>query len=348
MKALDIGPGDEVIVTPRTFIASVSCVVNQGATPVFADVDSRQRQHHAETVRAVITDRTRAIVPVHLGGWPCDMEASPPSPPTRGPAVIEDCAQAHGATIERPQRRHLRRDRRLVVLPGQDHDHRRRRRDGQYRRPRSCGRACGRTRTTARISSSVFSNDHPPGFRWVHDSFGSNYRMLEVQSVIGRIQLRRLADWHGCGPANAAAVRERLARLPGGACGCPSRRADSCMLTTGSTLTSVPKGFEPAGPATGSLPSSPRAARPPSRAAARKCIWKRRSTGRRSASLAAAGGPRARRDQHRLPHPPDADRRGHRQGLRRRSARCFRKPRPSASAGVPARRRPSSRARRRR
>src|SRR5205085_7744433 len=100
LRALEIGPGDEVIVTPRTFIASISCVTNVGATPVFADVDPDSGNLTAETVDPGITPRTRAIIPVHLGGWPCEMPALRSLADERGLVIIEDCAQAHGAAID--------------------------------------------------------------------------------------------------------------------------------------------------------------------------------------------------------------------------------------------------------
>lgn len=214
LKALDIGPGDEVIVTPRTFIASVSCVINQGATPVFADVDRDSGNITPESARAVLTNATRAIIPVHLGGWPCDMIGFQALAKERGIAVIEDCAQAHGATIEG----------RNVGTFGiigswsfcQD-------------KIITTGGEGGMVNTDdEELWSRMWSfKDHgksfeqmsrtsaPPGFRWVHESFGSNYRMLEVQSVLGRIQLRRLADWHARRTSNAHALVDALSRFPG-------------------------------------------------------------------------------------------------------------------------------------
>jgi dTDP-4-amino-4,6-dideoxygalactose transaminase len=97
LKALDIGPGDEVVVTPRTFIASISCVVNAGATPVFADVDLDSGNITAESIAKVLTPKTKAIVCVHLAGWPCDMDPIMALAERHHLKVIEDCAQAHGA-----------------------------------------------------------------------------------------------------------------------------------------------------------------------------------------------------------------------------------------------------------
>jgi dTDP-4-amino-4,6-dideoxygalactose transaminase len=214
LKAIGIGPGNEVIVTPRTFIASVSCVINQGATPVFADVDPDSGNITPESARAVLTERTRAIVPVHLGGWPCDMNGFTALAAGEGLSVIEDCAQAHGATI----------DGRNVGTFGdigawsfcQD-------------KIITTGGEGGMVNTDdpelwsrmwsykdhGKSFDRVESDDHRPGFRWVHESFGSNCRMLEVQAVIGRIQLRRLADWHQRRTQNARAVSDSLGHFTG-------------------------------------------------------------------------------------------------------------------------------------
>ena len=97
LKALNIGPGDEVIVTPRTFLASVSCVVTAGATPVFADVDLNTQNLSAETIAAAITPNTKAVIVVHLAGMPADMDPIMALAQQHGFYVIEDCAQAHGA-----------------------------------------------------------------------------------------------------------------------------------------------------------------------------------------------------------------------------------------------------------
>lgn len=97
LKALGVGVGDEVIVTPRTFIASISCVVNAGATPVFADVEMESGNLSAATIARAITPRTKAVICVHLAGWPCDMDPIMALADQHSFKVIEDCAQAHGA-----------------------------------------------------------------------------------------------------------------------------------------------------------------------------------------------------------------------------------------------------------
>lgn len=194
LKALGIGPGDEVIVTPRTFIASISCVVSAGAVPVFADVDRDSGNISAETIEARITDRTRAIIPVHLAGWPCDMDAIMALAERRGLFVIEDCAQAHGArvgdrsvgTIGHVGAWSFCQDK--IMTTG-----------GEGGMVTTDDPALWSTmwsfKDHGKSWEAVYERQHAPGFRWVHESFGTNWRMLEVQAAIGRIQLTRMADW---------------------------------------------------------------------------------------------------------------------------------------------------------
>ena len=194
LKALDIGPGDEVIVTPRSFIASTSTVVNAGATPVFADVDSDSGNLSAATIAKVVTERTRAIIPVHLGGWPCDMDAIMALAADAGIKVIEDCAQAHGAKVG---------DRsvgsigdigawsfcqdKIMTTGGEG---------GMVTTDdRDLWSAMWSYKDHGKSWEAVYERQHPEGFRWLHESFGTNWRMIEVQSVIGRIQLRHMSDW---------------------------------------------------------------------------------------------------------------------------------------------------------
>lgn len=134
LKALEVGPGDEVVVTPRTFLASVSSVVTAGAVPVFAELDRDTQNITAETVAAKLSPRTRAVICVHLAGMPCDMDPIMELAREHGLAVIEDCAQAHGAryALQGAFSREYRRYWLLVLLPGQDHDHGWGRRHGHH------------------------------------------------------------------------------------------------------------------------------------------------------------------------------------------------------------------------
>ena len=205
LKALGVGSGDEVVVTPRTFIASISCVVNAGAIPVFADVDPNSGNISADTIARVVTSKTKAIISVHLGGYPCDMDPIMEFAKNHGLKVIEDCAQAHGA-------RYKGRSVGSIGHVGawsfcQD-------------KIMSTGGEGGMVTTDdpdlwskmwsfkdhGKSYDAIYNRPHPPGFRWVHESFGTNWRMLEMQGVIGRIQLKRMADWTEKRTKNAKAI----------------------------------------------------------------------------------------------------------------------------------------------
>lgn len=209
LQALGIGPGDEVIVTPRTFIASVSSVVSAGATPVFADVDRDSGNISSATIAPVLTERTRAIIPVHLAGWPCDMAGIAALAEPRGIAVIEDCAQAHGARIDGRSVGSFGAvgawsfcQDKIITTGGEG---------GMV----TCAdeelwRTMWAFKDHGKSYAAVYERDHPPGFRWLHESFGTNWRMMEMQAVIGRIQLGRMDRWHARRTAIAAAYREAL------------------------------------------------------------------------------------------------------------------------------------------
>ncbi len=214
LKALGIGPGDEVVVTPRTFIASISCVVNAGATPVFADVEADSGNLSAATIAQVLTPRTRAVICVHLAGWPCDMDAIMALAETHGLKVIEDCAQAHGAqykgrsvgSIGHVGAWSFCQDK--IMTTG-----------GEGGMVTTNDEALWRTmwsfKDHGKSYAAVYEREHAPGFRWLHESFGTNWRMLEMQAAVGRIQLQRMADW--------TAARTRHAEQIWATCGaCPA------------------------------------------------------------------------------------------------------------------------------
>jgi len=206
LRALGIGPGDEVVVTPRTFMASVSCVVNAGARPVFADVDLDSGNITAATVRAVLSPATKAVLCVHLAGWPCEMDDLLALCHERNLKLIEDCAQAHGA-------RHRGRSvgslgdigawsfcqDKIITTGGEGgmvttHD-------------AALWSAMWSYKDHGKSYEAVYEREHPPGYRWLHESFGTNWRMLEMQAAIGRLQLKRLAQWH----ARRRVIAERIA-----------------------------------------------------------------------------------------------------------------------------------------
>lgn len=205
LKGLGIGLGDEVVVTPRTFIASVSCVVNAGATPVFADVDSDSGNLSANTIAKVLTPRTKAVICVHLGGWPCDMDPIMALAAEHGFKVIEDCAQAHGAlykgrnvgSIGHVGAWSFCQDK-IMTTGGEG---------GMVTvNDEQLWRDMWAYKDHGKSYAAVYERQHPPGFRWLHESFGTNWRMLEMQAVIGRIQLKRLAGWTQQRTAHARAI----------------------------------------------------------------------------------------------------------------------------------------------
>lgn len=212
LQALGIGQGDEVITTSRTFIASASCVVMRGARPICVDVDRQSQNITAETIRRAITPRTKAIIAVHLAGWPCDMDPILALAAEYGLKVIEDCAQAQGATYKR-------------------------RPVGSMGDAAAFSFCQDKIMTTAGEGGMLVTNDsalwerawsfkdhgknyhtvheanHAAGFRWLHDSFGTNWRMTEVQAAIGRVALRKLANWVQTRRANAAILSKALSRV---------------------------------------------------------------------------------------------------------------------------------------
>jgi len=218
LRALGIGPGDEVVVTPRTYIASVSCVVNAGAIPVFADVDADTQNLSARTIRPVVTPRTRAILCVHLAGMPCDMNPIMSLAREFGLRVIEDCAQAHGATYHGRMVGAIGdigawsfcQDK--IITTG-----------GEGGMVTTCDRELWSRmwsyKDHGKSWEAVYEREHPPGYRWLHETFGTNWRMLEVQAAIGRVQLRRLARDIAKRSANAfqlaaACARHACIRVP--------------------------------------------------------------------------------------------------------------------------------------
>ena len=100
MLAAGIGPGDEVITTANTFIATVEAIIYTGATPVFADIDPATANIDPEKIEQAITKRTRAVIPVHLYGRPANLEAITRMASDHGFLIIEDACQAHGASFQ--------------------------------------------------------------------------------------------------------------------------------------------------------------------------------------------------------------------------------------------------------
>ncbi len=211
LQALDIGAGDEVIVTPRTFIASISSVVNAGATPVFADVDEATGNITPESIAAVLTAKTKAIVCVHLAGWPCDMDGIMALAEQHNLYVIEDCAQAHGARYKGRSVGSIGHigawsfcQDKVMTTGGEG---------GMVTtNDEQLWRKMWAYKDHGKSYAAVYETEHPPGYRWLHESFGTNWRMTEMQAVLGRIQLTRMSEWTAKRTANAQAILDACAK----------------------------------------------------------------------------------------------------------------------------------------
>lgn len=213
LAALEVGPGDEVIVSPRSYVASAACVALRGATPVFVDVDPDSGNIDPDAVLAAIGPRTRAVLPVHLAGWPADLPAIMEIAERHGLPIVEDCAQAHGARIG---------NRRVgsfgtfaswsfcqdkIMTTGGE--------GGMLSTPdESLWKRCWSLKEHGKSWDAVQTPASVPGFRWLVETHGSNLRMTEMQAAIGRCQLRKLDDWLDARRRNANLIRARLGELP--------------------------------------------------------------------------------------------------------------------------------------
>ncbi|NQU22871.1 MAG: DegT/DnrJ/EryC1/StrS aminotransferase family protein [Candidatus Nealsonbacteria bacterium] len=213
LQAVGIGPGDEVILTGRSFIASASCCVMRGAIPVFADVDPQSQNVTAESIRAVLSPRTKAIIAVHLAGWPCEMDPILELAARHELQVIEDCAQAHGATYRgRPvgSLGHVAAfsfcQDKILSTGGEG--------GMMTTNDRDVWQWAWGFKDHGKSWDVVHSKDHATVFRWLHESFGTNWRMTEMQSVIGRVIVGKLPDWVARRRQHAALLDERFARVP--------------------------------------------------------------------------------------------------------------------------------------
>ena len=204
LSVLGIGPGDEVIVTPRSFMASAGCIVLRGATPIFVDVDPDSQNITVEAVEGAVTPKTKAVIAVHLAGWPCEMEALKTLCSRQGLYLVEDCAQAHGAKIGGKPAGSFGdfaafsfcQDK--IMTTGGEGGMLVTDNEELWKRAWSF-------KDHGKDYDAVFHDEHPDGFRWQVKSFGSNYRMTEMQAAIGRVQLKKLDAW--------VEIRRRLASI---------------------------------------------------------------------------------------------------------------------------------------
>jgi dTDP-4-amino-4,6-dideoxygalactose transaminase len=210
--ALGLEAGDEVIVTPRSFVASASCVSFCGGVPVFADVDENSQNISAATIAPKITSRTKGIIAVHLAGFPCDMPEIMALARRSGLWVIEDCAQAHGAEIDgRPLGSFgdiaafsFCQDK-IITTGGEgglialDDE--------------ALWKKAWSRKDHGKSYDAAFRREHPPGFRWLHETIGTNWRMTSMSAVLGSRQLERLEGWRALRTRNAAILDEAVDTL---------------------------------------------------------------------------------------------------------------------------------------
>ena len=213
LKALGIGAGDDVIVTSRTFLASASSIVTAGANPVFADVEPDSQNISRRTIEAVITPNTKAIICVHLAGWMCDMDPIMQLAKEKGLYVIEDCAQAHGAMYKGKSAGSIGHigawsfcQDKIMTTGGEG---------GMVTtNDENLWKKMWSYKDHGKNYDSIYHKQHPPGFRWLHDSFGTNWRMMEVQAVIGRLQLKQMPEWTVKRNANMERIQAAFENSP--------------------------------------------------------------------------------------------------------------------------------------
>ena len=207
LRAAGIGSGDEVVTTPRSFVATANSIVLCGARPVFADVDPDSQTITPASVEAVMTDRTRAILAVHLAGWPCDMAGLKGLAEENGLHLIEDCAQAHGAAIDGVKVGALGHiaafsfcHDKIISTGGEG--------GMLITNDEELWAKAAAFRNHGRDPRSMPTGNHE--YPYLHGSVGSNYRMTEMQSAIGRHQLTRLDPWLEERRRNAMLLRNAL------------------------------------------------------------------------------------------------------------------------------------------
>lgn len=214
LKGLGLSEGDEVIVPSATFIATASSVVAVGATPVVADIDPFTHNITAESIDSVCSSRTKAVICVHLAGLPCEMDALVSACKKHKLFLVEDCAQSHGASYKGKKcgafgdvsAFSFCQDKIMttggeggIVLTNND----------------TLWKSMWSYKDHGKDYDAVFSAEHPPGFRWLHHRFGSNYRLTEMQAAIGIHQLRKLPNWLDRRRENAKILDEGLSLVRG-------------------------------------------------------------------------------------------------------------------------------------
>lgn len=184
LRALDVGPGDEVITTPFTFFATAEAVNLVGATPVFVDIDPVTLNINPALVPAAITERTKAIIPVHLFGMPCEMDALMTIARTHNLRVVEDCAQSFGASYRGTRTGAIGDAGCLSFYPTKNL--------GAYGDGGMLITNDDRVAESARMLRS-----HGSRVKYQNEIVGYNSRLDEIQAAILRTKLPHVTDWNG-------------------------------------------------------------------------------------------------------------------------------------------------------
>jgi len=183
LLAVGVKPGDEVITTPNTFIATASAITYVGATPVFVDIDPKTANLDPALIGLAVTERTRAILPVHLYGRPADMEPILEIAQKYNLAVIEDACQAHGARYRGKRVGSIGHAAAFSFYPSKNLS--------------ACGEGGALTTNDAGIARLARSlRNHGQTGPYTHERIGYNYRMEGLQGVVLRIKLKRLEQWN--------------------------------------------------------------------------------------------------------------------------------------------------------
>jgi dTDP-4-amino-4,6-dideoxygalactose transaminase len=176
-------------------------------------VDRESQNITAETIRAALTPRTKAIIAVHLAGWPCDMDPILELAREHRLMVIEDCAQAHGATYKgRPVGSmgdaaafSFCQDK-IMTTGGEG--------GMLLTNNPEIWEAAWAYKDHGKSYDAVYRRQHGPGFKWLHESFGTNWRLTEMQSALGRVQLRKLPEWVKARQRNATILTAEFQNTP--------------------------------------------------------------------------------------------------------------------------------------
>ena len=201
LSALGIGAGDEVLVPAHTAYPTIEAIFHSGATPVFIDIDETFTIDPTELERHV-TRRTKAIMPVHLYGHPCDMDATLAVAQKHGLLVLEDCAQAHGALYRGKPVGSLGVAGIFSFYPSKN-------------LPVLGDGGCIATDDDALAQKVRMLRDHGRKDKYEHQLVGWNLRFNEIQAATGRISLRKLGGFNERRRAIAARYTERLSKVPG-------------------------------------------------------------------------------------------------------------------------------------